>query len=217
VVDDEPNLLQLARINLTHEGYEVDLAPSLTAAQEKFEASPPDLVIVDLYFGAAPGGIDLARWIRGRSDIPILFLTASDSVDNAIAGFDSGADDYVRKPVSPRELVARVGAILRRSGRSFDGAIQVGLLDVDTAGHVASWDGHALELTKTEFDILTLLARQAGRVVSKEQVLSDVWGSPHYTVNVVEVHISSLRRKGERAAGTQPIETVRGVGYVLRA
>lgn len=214
-VDDEINLLQLFEINLGHDGFDVTTATTPDAARAAFQQQEPDLVILDMYMGGEATGIELAQWLRARSTVPILFLTAAVSTEEALAGYGSGVDDFVRKPFPPAELTAKVRALLRRTGR--DGMLRVGSVEIDAHGRTAQLDGEKLELTKTEFDILELLTRHAGRVVSKQQLLSDVWGSPHFTPNVVEVHVSSLRRKLEAASPEhQPIETVRGVGYVLR-
>jgi two-component system OmpR family response regulator len=158
----------------------------------------------------------MARLLRRTSGLPILFLTAADSVDDRLAGFQAGADDYLVKPFSMAELLARVQALLRRSGRLSSASWHVGDLVVDDAARMVVRAGVPLELTRTEYDLLTVLVQQIGTVLSKTQLLTQVWGFDAYDTNLVEVHMSALRRKLE-AAGPRLVHTVRGAGYVLRA
>ena len=150
------------------------------------------------------------------AEIPIVFVTAADAIDERLRGFEVGADDYIVKPFVASELLARVRAVLRRSGRLTSPTYQVFDLLVDEANRTASRSGHDLQLTKVEFDLLAVLSRTPGQVFSKAQLLSLVWGFDGYDNNLVEVHISALRRKLE-ANGGRLIHTERGEGYVLRS
>lgn len=173
----------------------------------------PDLLILDIML---PGesGFTLARRVRERSDTSILFLTARDAVADRLTGFDIGADDYLVKPFVQAELLARVRAVLRRSGRLRSGTLQVADLLVDEDAAEATRGGRPLALTATEFRVLAYLARNRGRVLSKTQILTQVWGYDAYDPNLVETYISTLRRKIE-TPGARLIHTVRGVGYRL--
>ena len=174
----------------------------------------PDLVVLDVML---PGrdGFSLLEVIRRSTQSGVVMLTARDGVPDRLRGLTGGADDYVTKPFVLAELVARVEAVLRRLGRT-PATMQIGGLVVDTDSGVVLYDGEAVELTATEFRLLGYLAAQRGRVVSKTQILTAVWGYDDYDPNLVEVHISALRRKLE-AHGPRVVHTVRGLGYVLRA
>lgn len=143
-------------------------------------------------------------------------LTAADTVEERLAGFSAGADDYIVKPFSLAELLARVEALLRRSGRLTSAVRQVADVIIDDGARTVVRDGEPMDLTRTEYDLLAVMAKHPGQVLSKVQLLTHVWGFEAYDVNLVEVHVSSLRRKLE-AHGPRLIQTVRGVGYVLRA
>ncbi len=184
----------------------------LRAVVESFR---PDLAVLDVLL-PGPDGFALAQALRRHSDLPILFLTARDDVRSRLRGFASGADDYVVKPFVIEEVLARVRALLRRSGRLHSEVLEVGdlLLDEST-GEVRRAD-EPLELSATELRLLAYLARNRGRTLSKLQILTQVWGYEAFDPNLVEVHVSSLRRKLE-AAGPRLIHTIRGRGYVLRA
>jgi DNA-binding response OmpR family regulator len=145
-----------------------------------------------------------------------MMLTAADTVGERLEGFNAGADDYILKPFSMAEVLARIQALLRRTGVLTSAVRQVADIIIDDAARTVLRDGHALDLTRTEFDLLAVLAKHPGQVLSKVQLLTQVWGFDAYDVNLVEVHMSSLRRKLE-SHGPRLIQTVRGVGYVLRA
>jgi DNA-binding response OmpR family regulator len=173
----------------------------------------PDLVVLDVML---PGrdGFSLLEVVRRGSQSGVVMLTARDGVPDRLRGLTGGADDYVTKPFVLAELVARVDAVLRRLGRT-PSTMQVGGLVVDAESGVVNYDGNAVELTATELRLLEYLAAQRGRVVSKTQILTAVWGYEDYDPNLVEVHVSALRRKLE-AHGPRLLHTVRGLGYVLR-
>jgi len=176
----------------------------------------PDIALLDVHLGSGPSGLAVARRLRAVGDIPIVFLTAADALDDRLAGFDAGAEDYVTKPFAMAELLARVRALLRRTGAASNDVWRVGDLVVDEAAHQVRRGDSELVLTKVEFDLLVALGRNAGRVLSKGQLLADVWGFADYDPNVVEVAMSGLRRKLE-SHGPRLVQTVRGVGYVIRA
>jgi DNA-binding response OmpR family regulator len=176
----------------------------------------PDLVVLDVRLPGASDGFDLAARLRSLAQVPIMFLTAADDLADRLRGFEVGADDYLVKPFAIGELLARIRAVLRRAGRLRSPTYEVCDLVVDEANRVALRGGVELFLTKTEFELLAVLARQPGEVFSKAQLLSLVWGFDGYDQNLVEVHMSALRRKLE-AHGGRLIHTERGEGYVLRA
>lgn len=215
LVEDDTTLRDSVAVALRSEGYEVATAADGTAGSEQLGAFLPDLAVLDVRLPDGPDGLDLARTIRAAGDLPIIFVTALGELDDRLAGFQAGGDDYLTKPFSTAELLVRVQALLRRSGRLESRAWQVDDLVVDEAARTAIRDGVPIELTRTEFDLLVTLGRNIGTVVSKSRLLALVWGFDSYDENLVEVHISALRRKLE-AEGDRLIHTVRGVGYVLR-
>jgi len=172
----------------------------------------PDLLVLD-WMMPGPSGIRLLPVIREAGDTPVIMLTARDEVDDRLRGFAEGADDYVVKPFSMAELVARTTAVLRRRGR-LPATIEVGDLVVDPDAALARRGGEALDLTATEFRLLRLFVESRGRTLSKAQILTEVWGYDDYDPNLVEVHLSALRRKME-TRGPRMIHTVRGLGYRL--
>lgn len=189
--------------------------PDASGIQRVVDQFRPDLAILDVHLGTGPDGYSTARLLRGQSDLPVIMLTAADTVAERLEGFNSGADDYLIKPFSMAELLARVEALLRRTGRLTSAVRQVADVIIDDAARAVVRAGEKLDLTRTEFDLLAVLAKHPGQVLSKVQLLTQVWGFDAYDVNLVEVHMSSLRRKLE-AHGPRIIQTVRGVGYVVR-
>jgi DNA-binding response OmpR family regulator len=175
----------------------------------------PDLVLLDWML---PGrsGIELAKVVAAASDAGMILLTARDGVDDKLQGFGVGVDDYLAKPFVMAELVARMTAILRRRGRA-PGVLEIGDLLVDLDAGAVVRAGQTIVLTGTELRLLAFLAGERGRTLSKTQILTQVWGYDSYDPNLVEVHVSSLRRKLEESGGSRLIQTVRGIGYVLRA
>ena len=215
IVEDDQGLRELLTAALQREGWDVRAVGDAHAGESAVDAFQPDVAILDIQLGDGPDGLTLARRIRQRSDVPFLFLTDRAGVEDRLAGFESGADDYLAKPFILGELLARLRVVLRRRGRmGAPETIQIGLLRIEDSGRRAFVDGAVVDLTRIEFELLSNLAGQAGRVASKSELLARVWGFEGYDQNLVEVHISSLRRKLGAAAGM--IQTVRGVGYVLR-
>ena len=217
VVDDEPSLTDLVRGYLEREGYRVVTAADGVAALEAIRRDRPEVVVLDLML---PGidGVEVCRRLRAFSDAYVLMLTArADEVDKVV-GLSVGADDYVTKPFSPRELVARVKALLRRSRRGEPPdeppVRQLGDLAVDEARREVLRRGEPLTLTAREFDLLLALSAHPGRVFTRAQLLERVWGDEYYDDHVVDVHVANLRKKLEDdSAAPRYVETVRGVGY----
>lgn len=216
VVEDDAVIRSALEVALRGERYEVRAEPDGMRLEQVRAEFRPDLAVLDVRLPAGPDGYTMAGILRRASDLPLLFLTAADSVDDRLAGFRAGADDYLVKPFSMAELLARVQALLRRSGRLASDSWQVGDLIVDDGARTVLRAGVPLDLTRTEYDLLVMLVQHVGKVLSKTQLLTHVWGFEAYDPNLVEVHMSALRRKLE-AVGPRLIHTVRGAGYVLRA
>jgi two-component system phosphate regulon response regulator PhoB len=216
VVDDEPDLLELVRFNLTQAGFAVDTAAAGRDALEKIRRSPPDLVVLDLMLPDLSGN-DIARQIRsdaGLSELPILMLTAKSEEVDRVVGFELGADDYVTKPFSPRELTLRVRAVLRRRKPPTPPteALAHGALRLDPARHRCFVGSTEVPLTAKEFELLRTLMARPGRVLTRDQLLDEVWGTDiAVTTRTIDTHLKRLREK--LGAASDLIETVRGVGY----
>ena len=218
VVDDEDHIVELARIYLTREGYEVEGVGDGSQAVARFAQIKPDLVVLDIMLPGADG-LEICKEIRKQSQVPIIMLTARDEVTDKVVGLEVGADDYLTKPFHPQELVARAKALLRRARVEPDAPklIRAGKLEVDLERHEVRHEQAKVQLRPKEFDLLTLLARHPGRVFQRSELLDLVWGYdfPGYT-RTVDVHIQQLREKLAAAGVTEPnIETVWGVGYRL--
>jgi two-component system, OmpR family, response regulator len=218
VVDDEESITELVGLALRYEGFTVATAGTGAQALARAAEFRPDLVVLDVMLPDQTGLQVCARLRAGGESLPVVFLTARDATEDKIAGLTVGGDDYVTKPFSLEELVARIRAVLRRTrpAPAEDGTLRLADLAVDDDAHEASRGGVRLELTPTEFNLLRYLLLNRGRVLSKAQILDHVW---HYDFNgndnVVETYISYLRKKVDRFAPPL-IHTVRGVGYALR-
>ena len=219
-VDDELNILELVKLYLGREGYQVETASRGGDAISKLSTVNPDIIILDLMLPDIDG-FEVCRQIRSKSRVPILMLTARKEDIDKVVGLEMGADDYLTKPFNPRELVARVKAILRRSqailpsGVSPD-TIEMGRLRIDLPRHEASIDGRPLKLRTKEFALLTALAQNPGILLSRDKILEIVWGFDYYgETRTVDVHINHLREK--LADSGVNIETVRGSGYKMTA
>jgi two-component system phosphate regulon response regulator PhoB len=216
VVDDEPDLLELVRLALSQAGFTVDTASGGREALEKIRRAPPGLVVLDLMMPDISGN-DVCRQIRSDAalaELPIVMLTAKSEEVDRVVGFELGADDYVAKPFSPRELVLRVKAVLRRRSAALDGpsGLEHGVLRIDPDRHRCFVQGTQIELTAKEFKLLATLMSRPGRVLSRERLLDDVWGSEiTVTTRTIDTHLKRLREKLGVAGDL--IETVRGVGY----
>jgi len=214
VVEDEDAIRDPLTAALRSDGHEVRGWAGGAGFEDVVDAFRPDLVLLDIHLPGGRDGFQLARALRGRSDCAVLMVTARDSVADRVTGFEAGADDYVVKPFAIVEVLARVAAILRRLGR-VPSTVQVADLVVDEDARVAVRAGTTLDLTGTEFRLLVYLTGHRGRILSKTQLLTQVWGYDEYDPNLVEVHVSALRRKLEHH-GPRLIHTARGLGYVLR-
>lgn len=212
VLDDDETIRVSVQTALRSEGFVTEAAPDGSDLSARLERFRPDLVILD-WMMPGPSGIRLLPLVRATGDIPVIMLTARDEVDDRLRGFAEGADDYVVKPFAMAELVARVTAVLRRRGR-VPSVIEVGDLVLDPEGATVRRGGVLLDLTATEFRLLRFLAESRGRTVSKGQITTQVWGYEDIAPNLVEVHLSALRRKME-AHGPRLVHTVRGLGYRL--
>ncbi|KAA0022464.1 response regulator transcription factor [Antrihabitans cavernicola] len=215
VVEDSAAIRETVVAALTDSGYASTGRADGSGLEDQIDAFRPDLVILDVMLPGERDGFTLIDVVRGSCDAGIVMLTARDELVDRLRGLDGGADDYVVKPFLLDELVSRVGAVLRRRGRS-PSATQVGDLVVDRAAGTASRAGAVLDLTATELKVLAFLVAQRGRAMSKTQILTAVWGYDAYDPNLVEVYVSALRRKLE-VHGPRLIHTVRGIGYTLRA
>ncbi len=216
IIDDDELVRISLESSLGEEGYIVRAESSGTNAERVLEEFAPDLALLDVNLPGGPDGYTIARRLRAKSRVPILFLTGAGKLDDRLAGFAAGGDDYLVKPFSVAELVARMAAILLRAGLLSTGRWEVDDLVVDEARGKVTRAGQEIELTPTEYQLLTVLVKRTGQVLSKEQLLGHVWGLDPVESNALNVHLSSLRRKLE-AHGPPLIHTVRGLGFVLRA
>lgn len=219
VVDDESSVRTLVRSYLEKEGFKVLEAADGAKAIELARVEQPDLMVLDLMLPEVDG-IEVCRTVCGKGGPLVLMLSARAEEADKLVGLGMGADDYLTKPFSPRELVARVKAILRRGSRTAPATTQIlraGPIEVDVQRHLASLDGRELDLTAREFEILETMARNPGIVLTREQLLESVWGYDYFgDQRVVDVHVAKLRKKLEvDAANPRYILTVRGIGYKL--
>jgi two-component system alkaline phosphatase synthesis response regulator PhoP len=217
IVDDEPNIVQLARLYLERDGYKVDSLGDGLSALEAAEHHPPALMVLDIMLPELDG-LEVCRRLRASgSSLPVLMLTARDEDVDKILGLELGADDYLTKPFNPRELLARIKAILRRGERlenSANVALHLDEVVIDPARREVTVDGEAISLRTQEFDLLLTLAEHKGLVLTREQLLEKAWGYDYYGQSrTVDVHVGHLRRK--LAKSSLRIETVTGVGYKL--
>ena len=217
IADDEASIRDLARLYLEKEGFRVRTAEDGAAALDEVRRDPPALLILDLMMPRLDGW-EVCRRVRAESNLPILMLTARDQDIDKIVGLEMGADDYLTKPFNPRELVARVRAILRRAGAATptERPRRFGRVEIDPPSREVTVDGEAIVLRAKEFDLLLTLAEHANQVLSREQLLDRVWGYEFYgQTRTVDVHVAHLR---ERLTGSGlEIETVWGRGYKLAA
>src|ERR1700731_3404574 len=218
VVDDEDHILELARLYLSREGYQIETVADGSQALARFGQVKPDLVVLDIMLPNLDG-LTICKEIRKQSQVPIIMLTARDEVTDKVVGLELGADDYLTKPFHPQELVARAKALVRRAKLEPDQPklIRAGRLEIDLERHEVRLGSARVQLRPKEFDLLALLARHPGRVFQRSELLDLVWGYdfPGYT-RTVDVHVQQLREKLAPAIITDPsIETVWGVGYRL--
>jgi two-component system response regulator MtrA len=215
VVDDDQDLAEMLGIVLTGAGIDVDLVSRGDEVMDVFRNNPPDLVLLDVML---PGldGIEVCRLIRAESMVPIVMLSAKGDTQDVVKGLEAGADDYMVKPFRhPSELIARIRTRLRRTNADVSGLLTIGDLAIDVQAHQITRAGKQIALTRLEFDLLVALAKEPGRVFTRDALLSEVWGYRHSTdTRLVNVHVQRLRSKIEHdAEHPEIVVTVRGVGY----
>jgi two-component system response regulator RegX3 len=215
VVEDEPAISEPLAEGLQREGFDAEVVATVESAREAYRRDPPDLILLDVMLPDGDGR-NLAREVRRESDVPIIMLTARGEEIDRVLGLELGADDYVVKPFSMRELTARIRAIMRR-GRTDEkvGPIEIGDVRLDPSSRTVTKDGRPVELAAKEFDLLHMLMSSAGQVLRREQIMDEVW-DPHWfgPTKTLDVHVSWLRKKFEDdPANPRYITTVRGVGF----
>ena len=217
LVEDEEKLARMVELELRYEGYQVDKSFDGRSGLERALSGEYDLVLLDIMLPQL-SGMEVLRRLRRESDMPVIMLTARDSVIDKVSGLDSGADDYITKPFAIEELLARIRAALRKRVNARGGTVlTAGPLEMDVDKHAVTVKGQTVELTKKEFDLLHHLLENKGRVLSREALLDSVWGFDFVgETNSVDVYIRFLRSKIDEAFGIKLIHTVRGVGYVIR-
>jgi len=219
IVEDDSKIARFVELELRHEGYETETATDGRTGLAKALEPQTDLVLLDIMLPEL-SGMEVCRRIRQESSVPVIMLTAKGDVTDKVAGLDMGANDYMTKPFAIEELLARIRVALKsRSGeqKKNDGMLSHGKLTVDPAARQVSFDGEPLILTKKEFDLLAFLLKNKNRAVPREELLSAVWDYDYAgDTNVVDVYVRYLRQKVEEPLGLRFIETVRGVGYMVR-
>src|ERR671922_674435 len=217
VVEDDDEIAHALQRSLRMEGYEVRVSGDGIDALDQAHAFLPDLIVLDLGLPRLDG-IEVARELRARDDVPILVLTARDAVESRVEGLDSGADDYLVKPFERQELLARLRALLRRRPPRGAASLTVADLSLNPDTHEVARGDREIELTQREFELLEYLMRNERIVVPRQRLLEEVWGyDPFATTNTIEVFVSNLRRKLEAGGEKRLLHTIRGAGYVLRA
>lgn len=218
VVEDEQKIAQFLKKGLTEKGYTVEAVGDADAALERLEASPFDLIILDLLLPGSRDGLELCREVRLRGvRSKILMLTARDTVENKIEGLDAGADDYLVKPFSFRELLARLRALLRRTEAKEPGPLAWGDLTYDPDAREVARGGEVIRLTAREGALFELLLRRRGRVVPRSEIQARIWEDAYdLSTNIIDVYINALRKKIDTGGQEKIIQTVRGVGYRVR-
>ncbi len=217
VVEDEAQISRFLQLELEHEGYACSVCADGRAALDAALAQDFDLIVLDVMLPSL-NGIEVLRRLRQVKQTPVIILTARDQVVDKVTGLDIGANDYMTKPFAIEELLARIRLHTKRAAtRAAVGDMVCGKLSVSSAARIATYDGHAIDLTKKEFDLLEYLMQNRNIVVSREQLLDSVWGFDFYgSTNVVDVYVRYLRSKIDDVYNVNLIETVRGAGYVIR-
>jgi two-component system, OmpR family, response regulator MprA len=216
IIEDEDRIRQFLQRGLSFEGYRVDAASDGQTGLELFRENPPDLVLLDLML---PGmdGLEVCRRIRAASEVPILMLTAKETIEDRVVGLDAGADDYLVKPFAFDELVARVRALLRRAQPTKPQVYRFADLELDTGTRQGQRGENTFDLTAKEYELLELFMRHPRQVLTREVIFDRVWNYDFGgESNIIEVYVRYLRQKTEADGGSRLIHTVRGIGYVLR-
>lgn len=220
IIEDEERILQFLRRGLTYEGYQVDMAIDGGEGLELARDHSPDLIILDWMLPETlPGldGLEVCRRLRAGGEVPILMLTAKDSIEDRVRGLDAGADDYLVKPFALNELLARVRALLRRTGSQGPEVLNFSDLSLDTGTHQAWRGDRAIDLTAKEYELLELFLHNPRQVLTRDLIFDRVWGYDFGgESNIIEVYVRYLRQKTEANGEPRLLHTVRGVGYVLR-
>ncbi len=216
IIEDEDRIRQFLQRGLSFEGYRVDAAAEGQTGLDLFRENPPDLVLLDLML---PGmdGLEVCRRIRAASEVPILMLTAKETIEDRVVGLDAGADDYLVKPFAFDELVARVRALLRRAQPTKPQVYRFADLELDTGTRQGQRNENTFDLTAKEYELLELFMRHPRQVLTREVIFDRVWNYDFGgESNIIEVYVRYLRQKTEADGGSRLIHTVRGIGYVLR-
>ena len=221
VIEDEESFRDALKFMLSREGFDVTLASNGAEGMKLFDSMNPDLVLLDLMLPEV-SGTEVCKYIRSKSNTPVIMLTAKDTEIDKVVGLELGADDYVTKPFSTRELLARIKAVLRRGGEmenDFVGAVEVGPIRMDVERHVLSVNGEAVSMPLKEFELLEFLMRNSGRVLTRGQLMDRVWGSNYVgDGKTLDVHVKRIRSKIEPdPANPVHLTTVRGLGYRFEA
>ena len=221
IIEDEESVLEPLELLLSNEGFKVDTAKDGRAGIDKFKDVGADLILLDLMLPEV-SGTEVCKRIRQTSNVPIIMLTAKDTEVDKVVGLELGADDYVTKPYSSRELLARIKAVLRRKGdfqldEGDSSIVQVGQIKLDAERHLVTFNGESVLLPLKEFELLEYLMRNAGRVLTRIQIIDRIWGSDYVgDTKTLDVHIKRLRSKFEKdPANPELIQTVRGLGYKM--
>lgn len=215
LIEDEPQIARFVQLELTHEGYDVSIAHDGRDGLEVFKAHPFDLVLLDIMLPSL-NGIEVLRRIRQQSSIPVIMLTARDSVMDKVSGLDSGADDYITKPFAIEELLARIRSMLRKQVIQ-NSTLTFKSLVLDVNQYVCHVNNSPVELTKKEFDLLHMLLKNKNQVLSREILLEKIWGYEFDgSTNAIDVYVRYLRAKIEDPFNEKFIHTVRGVGYIIK-
>jgi two-component system, OmpR family, response regulator ArlR len=216
IIEDEEKIARFVELELTHEGYQVEKAIDGRDGLEKIKTRPFDLILLDVML---PGinGVEVLRRIRQISDVPIILLTARDSIVDKVMGLDAGADDYVTKPFAIEELLARVRTVLRKKRSTRNTLLTVGQCQIDIVLRRCSIDKTDVELTKKEFDLLQALMENKNHILTREILLEKIWGYEFDgTTNAIDVYIRHLRQKIEEPFNLRLITAIRGIGYVIK-
>jgi two-component system response regulator RegX3 len=216
IVEDEPGYLDALEVSLEREGFDLTIAADGRSGLEAFRSAHPDILLLDLML---PGmsGLDVLRKVRAESDVPVIVVSAKDSESDVVTALELGADDYLTKPYSIRELLARIRVAMRRSTAEDEDelTLAVGNAVLDSSRYQLRLNDTAFDLRRKEFELLTRLMRRPGRVVTRERLLTEIWGYGWDDSKTLDQHIRRLRRKLEQAEGSPSITTIRGVGYRL--